>query len=51
MSTEKKLALAEAGEMLQELYVALFAAGEVRSAGKISENRMRRRLDEIKGML
>ncbi len=51
VSTEKKQALEEAGQMLQELYVALFAAGEIRPAGKVSESRLRRRLDEIRGML
>lgn len=50
-SDEKRDALDEARVMMQELKVALFAAGEVRAAGKISESRMSKRLDEIRLML
>ena len=50
-SGEKRKAMAEADIMLRELYVALFAAGEVRAAGNNSESRLKRRLDEIDRML
>ena len=50
-SREKAEALKDAEVMLQELKVALFATGEVRPAGRISESRMAKRLDEINLML
>ena len=48
---EKRRALDEAQIMIEELRVALFAAGEVRAAGKISESRMKKHLDKIERML
>jgi ATP-dependent helicase HrpA len=50
-TAEKRYAVAESKVALQELRVALFAAGEVRSAGKISESRMKKLLDDIDRML
>ena len=52
MATDRKRqALAEAGILLEELRVALSAAGEIKPAGKISESRMKKILDEIERML
>jgi ATP-dependent helicase HrpA len=48
---EKLQALYEAGIMLEELKVALFATGDVRPSGKISESRMLKKMDEIERML
>jgi len=48
---EKRMALKEAEIMMEELKVALFAAGDVRPAGKISESRMMKKLDEAERML
>ncbi len=50
-SREKREALEEASLMIQELSISLFAAGEVRAIGKISESRMTKKLDEIILML
>ncbi|MDT8299078.1 MAG: DUF3418 domain-containing protein, partial [Spirochaetaceae bacterium] len=50
-SDEKRTALKDVSVMLQELKVVLFAAGEVRPSGKVSESRIRKRLDEIRRML
>jgi hypothetical protein len=50
-SDEKRTALKDASVMLQELKVALFAAGDVRAVGKVSESRMKKRLEEIRRML
>jgi len=49
-STEKLIAIAKAEVSLQELRVALFAAGELRSVGKVSENSLKKELDEIERM-
>jgi ATP-dependent helicase HrpA len=50
-SEEKRMALKDASVMLQELKVGLFAAGDVRAVGKVSESRMKKRLEEIRRML
>ena len=50
-SPEKQAALHEAAIMMEELRTALFAAGEVKPAIKISESRMTKFLDEIERML
>ena len=50
-SREKQAALDEAAVMMEELRTALFAAGEVKPAVKISESRMTKFLDEIERML
>ena len=50
-SPEKRAALDEAALMIQELRIAVFAAGELRTAGKISASRMEKKLDEIARML
>ncbi|MCK5736088.1 MAG: DUF3418 domain-containing protein, partial [Spirochaetaceae bacterium] len=49
--SDKRSALEEAGIMIEELKVALFATGDVRPSGKISESRMRKKLDEIEMLL
>ncbi len=49
--SEKRKSLAEARIMIEELKVALFAAGDVRPAGKISESRMSKKLEEVKRLL
>jgi hypothetical protein len=48
---EKRNALREAWIMVQELRVSLFAAGDVRPAGKISASRVETRLEEIERMV
>jgi len=48
---EKKMALDEAEIMMEELKVAIFAAGDVRPAGKISEIRLIKKFDEIERLL
>ncbi len=48
---EKREALDEAEVLIQELRVYLFAAGEVRAAGKVSESRMNKLLDRVEHML
>ena len=48
---EKRKSLAEARIMIEELKVALFAAGDIRPAGKISESRMSKKLEEVKRLL
>ena len=50
-SREKQAALDEAAVMMEELRTALWAAGEVKPAIKISESRMTKFLDEIERML
>ena len=50
-SQEKRQAVDEALRMIRELKVALFAVGDVRPAGKISENKVAKALNEIERML
>jgi hypothetical protein len=50
-SDARKKNLKEAYMMLQELRVALFAVGEVRPQGKISEVKLAAKLDELPNAL
>jgi len=49
-STEKLMAISRVEVSLQELRVALFAAGELRPVGKVSQNSVKKELDDIERM-
>ena len=50
-SSKKKDAVAEAGYMMKELELTLFASGEIRPLIKISESKMKKYLGDIERML